>query len=178
MGKGVESEAQQEHAFVVIGQIGAPYGVQGWHHVRSFTQPIENILQYKQWYLQQKGKWVPFKLHAGRLHGQNIVVQLEGVQDRDVAASYTLSNIAVLRTQLASLPEDEFYWADLEGLQVKTVQGEILGTVAYLYDNANTDVMVVQKEGKEQHIPFIMHDTVVAVDLAAKTMTVDWDEAQ
>ncbi len=164
-----------QDVFVIVGQVGAPYGVQGWHHVQSFTDPIENILQYKQWYLQQKDQWVPFRITAGRKHGQGIVVQLQGVVDRDQAASFSLSKIGVKRAQLAPLSQDEFYWADLEGFSVQTVTGESLGHIDHLYDNANTDIMVIKQEGKEQHIPFIMHDTVIKVDMVAREVTVDWE---
>lgn len=164
----------EEHSFLIIGQLGAPFGVLGWNHVRSFTQPLKNILQYQKWYIQQKNEWIPFELEAGRVHSKSIVAKLKGIDDRDKAALLTQSHVAIFRSQLPQLEEDEFYWADLEGLQVKTITGEILGNVHYLYDNAGVDVMVVLKENQELHIPFIMQDTVHKVSLEEGCIVVDW----
>lgn len=162
--------------FVVIGQIGAPYGVKGWQHIRSFSKPIENIFQYKTWYLRQKQAWLPYQVATGRRHGEGLVVHLEGIDDRDIAASLTLCDIAIPRSELKPLPQDEYYWTDLEGLSVKTLAGKLLGRIAYLYDNAGTDIMVIQSEGElEKHIPFVIQDTVHAVDLENKEVIVDWD---
>ncbi|MFI4938359.1 MAG: ribosome maturation factor RimM [Candidatus Berkiellales bacterium] len=164
-------------SFVIVGQIGAPYGVQGWHHVRSFTQPLANILKYKQWYLQIKESFVPFTVKTGRQHGQGLVVQFEGVSDRDVAATLSLCHVGVLREELAPLRQDEFYWADLAGLQAKTIKGEMIGKIQYLYQNCGADIMVITHQGKEQHIPFVMHDTVKKVDLTEKSIEIDWELA-
>lgn len=160
---------------VVVGRLGASYGVQGWHHIISFTRPPSNILRYTQWYVQQKGQWVLMEQIAGRPHGDGIVAHLKGVETPEHAAQLTNSLIAVAREELATLAPDEFYWADLENLPVQTVQGKILGCIAYLYENAGLDVMVVKNKSQEYHIPFIWNETVLAVDLAAKKVTIDWD---
>lgn len=171
-------QKEPSQSFVIIGKIGAPYGVQGWHHVQSFTDPLENILKYKTWYLRQKHQWLPYQVLAGRQHAGSIVAHLEGITDRDVAAGLTLCDIGISRTEFKPLPHDEFYWADLEGATVKTVKGEIVGLLAYLYDNAGTDVMVVQSEGEpDRHIPFVMDDTVVSVSLDQHEVIVDWELA-
>ena len=76
---------------------------------------------------------------------------------------------------MPQLKQDEFYWADLEGLSVQLENGQSVGTVEYLYDNAGTDVFVIKNLKEEHHVPFLMHETVLKVDLGAKTMTIDWD---
>lgn len=160
---------------VVIGRLGAPYGVKGWQHVQSFTHPIENILAYPHWYVQQKTQWVRFEVVAGRLHGEGVVAQLHHIDDRDKAALLVNCEVAIEREQLPELPVDEFYWKDLEGCRVLNTHGETLGVVRYLYENTGIDIMVVVNEEKEQHIPFILQDTVMSVDLAAKQIIVAWD---
>lgn len=161
-------------SLVVIGRLGAPFGVQGWHHVQSFTEPQDNVLRYKMLYVQQKDEWIPFRLEEGRQHGQGVVVKLHGITDCDVAAKFTQSHIAVPRSELPALPADEFYWADLENLTVVDTQGETLGQIQFLYENAGTDVMVIKNHGKELQIPFLLHDTVLEVNITNKQVIVDW----
>jgi 16S rRNA processing protein RimM len=162
-------------ALVIVGQLGAPYGVRGWQHIQSYSQPIDNILEYQHWFVEQKGQWVAFKVEAGRRHGQGLVVKLAGIEARESAALLVNAKIAVKREQFAPLAQDEFYWADLEGLAVQSQNGEPVGKVEYLYENANVPVMVIKSAEKERHVPFVMLDTVLAVDLVSKQMVIDWD---
>lgn len=160
--------------WVVVGQIGAPYGVKGWNHARAFTNPVDSLLTYNPWFVKQKDGWVQVECETGRRHGEGLVIKLKGIEDRDQAATLTQANIAIKRSQRESLPENVFYWTDLEGLSVELTTGESWGQVRYLYDNAGTDVMIIDHDGKEYHVPFIMNDTVVKVDLAARQIVIDW----
>lgn len=158
-----------------MGKIGAPFGIAGWVKVQSYTQDIENLLKYEPWYIQSAEGYTVFPVINGRVHGVGLVVQIDQVTDRDAAALFCHTKVWVQKAALAPLGEDEFYWADLEGLQVETVAGIILGQLAHLYKNANLDVMVIKDKRKEHHVPFVMNHTVVKVDLAAKKMIVDWE---
>lgn len=166
-------------AFVVVGRIGRPYGLHGWQHIQSFTQPAENLFEYKNWYILQKNEWLPFKLDAHKLHGKEYIIHLDGIQTKEEAALYSNKQVAVLRSHLPRLNDGEFYWSDLEGLNVVTCEGIRLGTVQYLYENTGIDVMVVKPQqdtqDRERHIPFIWQETVKDVDFIDHQITVDWD---
>jgi len=160
--------------WVVLGRINGLYGVQGWVKVFSHTEPRENILAYKTWYLKQGADWQPCKLLAGRRQGKTIVAHLQGVADRDQAAALIDTEIAVRRDQLPPPQAGEYYWTDLEGLGVRNLEGVDLGTVSHLFSTGANDVMVVKGE-RERMIPFVQGDYVQAVDLQAGEITVDWD---
>lgn len=161
---------------IIIGKLGAPFGVAGWQHIQSFTQPVDNLLHYTTWYIGNEDHWTTFELSESRTHQKGLVAKLKGVDDRDKAALLTNSLVAVKRDTLAPLQENEFYWTDLEGLTVYNQKdSQLIGTVDYLYQNANVDIMVVKGSQGEKHIPFQMHETVMSVDLTAKQITVDWD---
>jgi 16S rRNA processing protein RimM len=160
--------------WIIVGQVGAPYGVKGWNHIRSFTRPQESLFKYSPWYIQERDAWKEIACEESRRQGEGWVVKLLGVEDRDQAALYTQRLIAVRREQRKAIPQDEFYWSDLEGLAIETSSGEKLGCVKHLYENAGVDVMLVEYQGKEYHVPFIMHDTVLKVDLEAGVIVVDW----
>ncbi|MCG8428332.1 MAG: ribosome maturation factor RimM [Chromatiales bacterium] len=159
--------------WVTLGRISGLFGVRGWVKVYSDTAPRKNILDYPVWYLRQKGDPKAYKLRTGKVHGKGLVALLEGVEDRDQAAQLLQADIVVPREQLPKADADEFYWADLEGLAVKTVEGVDLGRVDHLFETGANDVMVV-KGDKQRLIPFIQ-DVVITVDLAEKLIAVDWD---
>ncbi len=159
--------------WVIIARLGAPYGLKGWHHVQSFTQPPSNILNFEHWYVQVKGEWQQRKLVQKRPHGKQFVAQLEGIETPEAAALLTQAYIACQRDTLLALPEGQFYWRDLEGLTVYQADKEI-GKITYLYENAGTDIMVIQNGKTEVQIPFLWHDTVKTVDFNAGKLEVDW----
>jgi 16S rRNA processing protein RimM len=164
----------------VIGQITSVFGVKGWLKVYSYTDPKEGILDYQNWTLVHNGKRISAKLEEGRRQGQGIVVRLKGVDDRDVARTYCGADITVPTTELPELPEGEFYWHQLEGLTVYTVDGQCLGLVDHMIETGANDVLVVRAtdasiDQRERLIPYLPDQAVKQVSLAESTITVDWD---
>lgn len=160
--------------YIVLGQINGLHGVKGWVKVFSHTEPRENILTYKTWYLKRGDAWQPWEIVAGRRQGKTVVAQLQGIDDRDKAAALLGTEIAIKRDQLPPTEADEYYWTDLEGLTVRNLEGEELGTVSHLFATGANDVMVVQGE-RERMIPFIQGDYIKSVDLETGIIEVDWD---
>ncbi len=165
--------AEDGSEWVILGRISGLFGVKGWVKVFSHTSPRTNILDYSSWYLAQDGGWEEFQLEAGKAHGKGIIAQLRGCSDRDLAAELVGREIAIRREQLPAAEEGRFYWADLEGLQVRTTEGTDLGRVDHLLETGANDVMVVKGE-RERLLPFI--DQVISeVDLDGGVITVEWD---
>lgn len=159
---------------VILGRVTGLYGVKGWFKVRSFTEPREAILDYKDWLLFRNGDSRAARLAEGKRHGKTIVARIEGCDDRDDAAAYVGDDIAVRREALPGTQRGEWYWADLEGLRVLHKDGRELGKVAYLLATGANDVLVVQGD-REILIPFVKDDVIKDVDLAAGVINVDWE---
>ncbi|MDR3477472.1 MAG: ribosome maturation factor RimM [Gammaproteobacteria bacterium] len=160
--------------YVVIGKIGAAYGIKGWLKIVSFTESITNILDYAPWYLQEGQTWKPVKVDGGREHGKGIVVHIAGFDTPESARLLTGKVIGIQRSQLPALKKQEYYWSDLEGLTVINQRGETLGKVIYLMATGSNDVLVIKGE-KEHAIPYLPGDTITSIDLEKGEMHVDWD---
>jgi len=156
-----------------LGRIGAPYGIKGWVHVQSFTNPPEKLLKYRSWSLNA----VAYEVMEGRLHGSNVVARLEGIEDRDKAALLQGSMISVPRSVLPKLRKREFYQADLVGLGVANLEGVALGKISHFVETPGGDVMVVRSEAGQEHWVPATKEHLSKVDLAAGTVVVDWPAA-
>ena len=174
MAAGAALGAGQNPQRVVLGRVAGPHGVQGWLRVRSFTEMRETLLGFPRWMLGGTSGWIEYGLLEGRVHGDGLLVRLEGIADRDAAAALRGSEVAVWRAQLPALQEGEYYWSDLEGLNVFTVDGVALGVVERLFETGANDVMVVRGD-RERLIPFVMDAVVRRIDRAAGCIEVDWD---
>ena len=160
---------------VTLGRVLGPWGVRGWVKIRSYTQPRENIVAFPEWILCRGGERRMERVEQGQPHGRDqVVAKLASIADRDAAAALAGTDIAVGRGALAPCEEGEYYWADLEGLQVQTEAGRALGRVDHLIATGSNDVLVVQGE-KERLVPFVLMDVVKSVDLARGRIVVDWD---
>jgi 16S rRNA processing protein RimM len=156
-----------------LGRIGAPYGIKGWVHVQSFTDPPERLLKYRSWSLNA----ATHKVVEARPHGSNLVARLEGIEDRDRAALLQGLIISVPRSEMPKLREREFYQADLIGLSVANLEGAALGAVSHFAETAGGDVMVVRNESGREHWVPATKEHLTKVDMAAGQVVVDWPAA-
>lgn len=159
---------------IIIGKLAGVYGIKGWLKVISYTEPLENILNYKPLFIQQNNQWREVKLMQGKRHGKGLIVQLAGFETPESARILVGTEIAISRQQLPALAKGEYYWTDLEGLTVINQTNITLGKVTQVMATGANDVLVVQGE-KRHLIPFLTAQTVVSVDLEKQIINVDWD---
>lgn len=162
-----------------VGRLLAAFGIKGWVKVHSDTDPRENILQYRPWYLWRNNQWQAVEVVEGHAHGKGLVVRLRGVDDRNAAEMLGGIDIGVAEQNLPVLSEGEFYWRDLIGLQVVNVEGQLLGVVDHLLETGANDVMVVKPcsgsvDGEQRLLPWVLGQVVQRVDKDTKRITVDW----
>lgn len=166
---------QGEQDLIHVGRISGLHGVKGWVKIFSYTDPREGILKYDPWLVKLAGEWRQFKLIAGRTQGKGVVAQLEGYNDRDLAATLMNCDIAITREQLPRAKKGEYYWIDLVNLAVDNLEGERLGEVSKVMATGANDVLVVAGiNGEELLIPFVQEIYIMDVDLEAGKITVDW----
>lgn len=164
----------QAQDVVIVGRIGRPHGVHGWVRITSYTDPPDNLLGYRPWLLEDHERWRFVEPEAVQKHRNGFVVRLPGVNDRTAAARLAGRHVAVARAALPQLQDGEFYWRDLEGLNVRRC-GVELGTVDHLLETGATPVLVVRDGDREILIPFV-GEHVADVNLAAGRIDVTWQE--
>src|SRR6202012_3156388 len=136
---------------VLVGRIVGLYGVQGWLKMESWTEPRIRIFDYQPWLLTAApGVESEVKGVKGRPQGKGLIAFMPDVTDRDQAAALVGSDIYVAREQLPPPGKDEYYWVDLEGLEVVTTEGVALGRVSHLFATGANDVVVVRDGERER----------------------------
>lgn len=156
---------------VVLGRFGAPFGVDGWIKLESYTEPPEQIVGYAALRAGSAGSAIALCdwKRAGR--GQ-LAVRVDGVADRDAAVSLRGTELWVRRTDLPPAGPGEYYFADLVGLEAVNRDGEPLGRVAEILELPAHPVLVLRGE-RERLVPLV-RDRLLGVDLDAQRMTLDW----
>lgn len=162
----------QSDELTVMGHVGVPFGVRGWVKVHAYTEHSDSLLDYPVWWLGRNGQWQEYEVLGCDEHPKALVAHLAGSNDREAAIALRGCEIAVPKKSLPPPAENEYYWADLIGLEVVNAEQQKLGRVSGLLETGANDVLVVQGE-RERLIPFVAQ-VVLEVDLAAGTVRVDW----
>jgi 16S rRNA processing protein RimM len=165
---------------IQIGRVVAAYGLQGWLKVYSDTDPIDQILTYSPWLLRRGGKERQVEVNKGKTSGRGLIVLLDGVEDRNQAESMIGYEVWIDRSRLPALDEGDYYWHQLEGLQVITRSGAVLGRIDHLMETGTNDVMVVRPgtgsiDDRERLIPFVQDEVVRDVNIETAVIVVAWE---
>jgi 16S rRNA processing protein RimM len=160
--------------FVLLGKVVGVHGVRGELKLESYTEPRTQIFRYSPLLMRSAAGERTIDGCRGRAQGKGIVAELPGVDGRDAAMALVGTEIWVARSALPKAKPGEYYWCDLEGLEVVTVEGVSLGKVSHLVATGANDVLVVNDAERERLIPFLPGQFVTEVDLEGR-ITVDWD---
>jgi len=176
--------ATQAQKQVALGRFTGVFGIRGWLKVWSWTDPPENFLNHKEFlYRGRDDRWRSLRIDQGNRRGRGLVVHVAGCDDRDEARQYLGTEVAVPAGQLPALPEGEFYWHQLIGLEVWSTVGEkslLLGRVDHMVETGANDVLAVLPtagscDERRRLIPWVLGDTVRKVEQAQGRIQVDWD---
>ena len=159
---------------ILLGRVAGAFGVRGELRLVSWTEPRSAIFKYQPWILRVGASEREVSGVRGRYAGKHLVATFPDVTDRDQAEALAGAELWVPRERLPPPRPGQYYWVDLEGLEVVTLEGVWLGTVSHLFDTGANPVMVVAGE-RERLLPFVMDQYVASVDLEARRITVDGD---
>ena len=178
---------------IEVGRILDAWGVKGWLKILPHSTHPEALYSAKSWFLQVPDtKFRPgFNAFTGtvsidvdeaKTHSGSVVAKVTGLDDRNDAEALRGCRIFLPRSSFPSASKDEYYWVDLIGLNVVNREGVALGCVRDLMATGPHSVLCVeytatQEDGSqaaaERMIPFVAV-YVDAVDIAGKSITVDW----
>lgn len=173
---------------VVLGRIGAAYGIKGWFHLHPFADDPERWLTLPNWWISPAepdadgvAPWRVVAPEGMRAHGDGIVARLDGTGDRNAAEALRGFWIGAPRDMLPEPESETYYWADLVGLPVTNTQGHHLGHVDRLIETGANAVLIVREgaepKARERLIPFVGNIVREVTPLKAGTagrIVVDW----
>jgi 16S rRNA processing protein RimM len=166
---------------IVLGRIAGAYGLHGWVKLQTYGDDFPALGEMSQWWLGIDGNgtdWQPLVLEASKAHGKGWIAKFAGIEERNAAQALDGKYIAAPRDELPKTDKDEYYWADLVGMDVVNLQGERLGQVTSLLSTGAHDVLCVHEgaEGAKQErlLPFVAQ-VVKSVDTASRVIRVEWE---
>ncbi|MDF1796411.1 MAG: ribosome maturation factor RimM [Coxiellaceae bacterium] len=162
---------------IAIGKLGSAYGVHGWLRVHSYTDPIDNIIEYQNWQTKIRDQWQTLPVEGCKRHGKHILVKFSDCDSPEQAKLRVNQKVWIERDELAATEADEYYWSDLIGCEIKTTDGTPLGIVDHMLETGSNDVFVIEASengGKRRLIPHI-EAVITSIDIDNKLIIANWD---
>lgn len=154
---------------ICVGAIAGAFGVHGEVRLKSFTSEAADIARYSPLTTEDGAR--SFTVSLTRQVTGGLGARLSGVATREQAEALRGVTLWAPRSALPALPDDEFYHADLIGLQVYDTGGRLLGQVKAVYDHGAGDFLEVT--GAQTLLLPFTRETVPTVDLAAGRLVAD-----
>jgi 16S rRNA processing protein RimM len=156
---------------VCVGAIVGAFGVRGEVRLKSFCAAPEAIADYAPLFTEDGSR--SFGITLGKPIPNGFSARLSGVRSREEAEALRGTRLYADRDVLPSLPDDEFYHADLIGLTVLDTGGAVLGRVSAIQNHGAGDLLEIQRKGMGNALlPFTVA-MVPTVDLASGRIIVD-----
>ena len=124
-------------------------------------------------YLQQAGEPLKLTVESARQHKGFILVKFVGYDNINDVQAFRDHELMVSGKDQQPLEDGQYYYHQIIGLSVKTVDGEELGTIKEILSPGANDVWVVQRDGKKDLLLPVIDDVVKDVDLDAGEVTVE-----
>jgi 16S rRNA processing protein RimM len=162
---------------IIVGTLGGAFGILGEVRLKSFCADPAAIADYAP-LTTEDGKVFPMLVLTGQVKG-GFPARVQGIDSKEDADTLRNVSLYAQRDKLPSLPDEEFYYADLVGLPVIDTGNETLGTVKAIENHGAGDVLEIQLAGQSDTMLLsFTHEIVPTVDVAAGRIIVNPPEAR
>lgn len=159
----------------IIGEIVKTRGLRGCLKVLAQVETQSIIAGLKFIYLEDVlGQRKCHSLRNLEVSGRFLFIELQDIADVDSAKALVGCKVLIPDDMREELPEGEYYWRDIIGLNVHSEDGKYLGRIESVFPTGSNDVYVCQGE-REILLPAIA-DVIKSIDLKKKIMTVSLPE--
>lgn len=148
-----------------VGVISSTHGIRGEVKVFPTTDDAKRFKKLKEVLVETDGVLSPLQIQQVKFFKNMVILKFKGLDDINLVEGYKGKNLLVTRQNAVSLEEDEYFIADLIGMQVIDEERQLTGILQDVMPTGANDVYRIGLEdGRELLLPAI-HDCVLNVDM-------------
>ena len=144
----------KQHSAVIIGKIVATHGIRGWVVIQSYSYPPENIKKYDT-FLNIKNREESIEIINVKTMPKKVIIHIKNYDHISSSEPLVGQNIFIKGSDMPTLREGEYYWKDLEGLEVYTTKDSYIGSVDFIFNNGANDILAVKDDKELVYIPYV-----------------------
>lgn len=157
---------------ITIGEIVKTRGLRGCMKVVSFVDTHDISAELKFVYIQNNSEQKKlYNLRKIDISGKFLFIELDSIDDVELAKTFVGCKVVIPGDMFKELPEGEYYWRDIIGLNVYTEEGKLLGQIESVFPTGSNDVYVCKGRDREILLPAIA-DVIKLIDIERKIMNV------
>lgn len=156
---------------IIIGRIIKEWGIKGELLVLPLTYDPKRFKELKEIYIEKNLSLEQQEILEVKPYRENILLKIKGCNAPEKAKKYRGAFIKIERSKSPKLPKDTYYYYDIIGMDVYSINGEHLGKVESILKTGECDVYTIKGDKGEYLIPAIK-DVIKEIDLKSKRMTI------
>ncbi|HEY4400285.1 MAG TPA: ribosome maturation factor RimM [Lactobacillaceae bacterium] len=164
----------EKENYYKVGTVVNTHGIRGEVKIAANTDfAAERFAKGATLFVQEKNGMTAVKIATSRVHKGMYLVLFEGVTNINEIEHYKTHDVFVDAQSRGELEDDEYYYDDIIGLEVQSLDGEVIGDITSILELPANDIWTVARpNGKEALIP-VINDVVKTVDIDAGVVVID-----
>ena len=163
---------------ILLGKLGKPHGVKGFLYIHYYGEDPNKLYDYEGLLLDD-GTLV--KVDKLLLQKDRVILKFLETNSRNDAENLRDKELFIKEDSLPVLENNQAYYFELEGLNVKNLDNVDLGRVKEILDTNANDVLVIEPtkssvDKKERLVPYVKDNVVKEINKIDKTILIDWSE--
>lgn len=155
-----------------VGVITSTHGVRGEVKVFPTTDDAARFKQLKHVLLDTGREMKPLEIQGVKFFKQFVILKFKGIDNINDIERYKRCPLLVERKDAVELKEDEYFIADMIGIQVETEDGEVFGTLKDVMETGANDVYVIDTEAHGEVLVPAIKECILDVDVENRKMTI------
>tara|TARA_B110000014_G_scaffold256091_1_gene238748 strand:+ start:96 stop:614 length:519 start_codon:yes stop_codon:yes gene_type:complete len=163
---------------ILLGKLGKPHGVKGFLYIHYYGEDTKNLSNYKGLFLDDG---TSVKVERLLLLKNRVILKFHETNSRNDAEKLRDKDLFILERSLPVLDNNQAYYFELEGLNVKNLDNVDLGKIKEILETNANDVLVIEPtessvDKKERLVPYIKDQVVKEINKIDRTILIDWPE--
>jgi len=167
----------EQEQLATIGKVIGTHGVKGGLKVLPYSDFPERVKELTRLFFEKNGHLIKMNVNDAFLHGRFWVISLEGVNNLEEADIFIGMMVQIPLDERHSLPADTYYFDEILGLDVYSIDGTYLGQLSEVLQTGSNDVYVVRLPGEKREVLIpALKKVVQTIDFQEKRMFVKLPE--
>ena len=157
--------------FLQVGVISSTHGIRGEVKVFPTTDEPARFKKLKKVLLDTGKERLELEIQSVKFFKQFVIVKFRGIDNINDIEKYKGKSLMVPREDAVQLEEDEYYIADLIGMEVYTDGGRF-GTLKDVMETGANEVYIIDSDEHGEVLVPAIHDCILDVDVEKQTMKI------
>ncbi len=145
-----------EKDLLPIGRVVKPHGVKGRIKIGYFGEDFSQFHFYREVFIEDRmGRLQSHEILEATPQPPRLILQLKDIRTVEEARTLIGKEIYIRKECLPDLPEDEYYWMEVIGMEVETGDGNRIGRIKEIFPTGAHDIYVVQGKRGEIYLPAV-----------------------